>query len=202
MCRRHEGQGDRVEHVFGNTTGATARGKGDHEAQWAYLRGEVGRQLAAFQRRRRRDKRKAFALQLATVTLSAAVTVLVGLRTTDATRTWLLNVALVLGALTTVVAGSELFFGHRRLWALRTATVRRLETLARHVEFHMAGRIEPADDARLLAAYLSELDAILADDQKGWQHLRESPPTAHEGQLPHPAEPSRQEPRTTENGGQ
>ena len=191
-----------MEHDSGDTTREAARGEGGHEAQWAYLRGEVGRQLAAFQRRRRRDKRKAFGLQMATVTLSAAVTVLVGLRTTDATRTWLLNVALVLGALTTVVSGSELFFGHRRLWVLRTATVRRLETLARHVEFHTAGRTEPADDARRLAAYLFELDAILTDDQKGWHQLRESPPTAHEGQLQHPAEPSRRQPRTTEDGGQ
>lgn len=189
-----------MEHVSANTAGEAGRGEGRQEAQWDYLRGEVGRQLATFRRRRRRDKRKAYALQLATVMLSAAVTVLVGLRVADATRTWLLNVALVLGALTTVLSGSEMFFGHRRLWVLRTATVRRLETLARHVEFQTAGRVENAAETGLITAYLSELDAILADDQKGWQHLRESPPTAHEGQLPHPADPSRQEPRAADDG--
>lgn len=187
-----------MEHGSGITAGAPVRAEDGQEAQWEYLRGEVGRQLAAFRRRRRRDKRKAYALQLAMVTLSAVVTVLVGLRTADATRTWLLNVALVLGALTTVLSGSEMFFGHRRLWVLRTATVRRLETLARHVEFQTAGRGENVAAASLVAAYLSELDAILADDQKSWQHLRESPSAAHEGQLPHLADLSRQAPRTAD----
>ena len=176
------------------TAGDAAR-SGGQDAQWDYLRREIGRQLAAFRRRRRRDKRKAYGLQLATVMLSAAVTVLLGLRTTDATRTGMLNAALVLGALTTVLSASEVFFGHRRLWVLRTATVRRLETLERHVEFHTAGLSRQPAKAELLAGYLAELDEILADDQKSWQHLREAPPAAHEGRLitsasqPQPDEP-------------
>lgn len=161
----------------------------DLDARWGFLRSEVDRQLALFGRRRRRDKRKAFGLQMATVTLSATVTVLLGLRTSEATRVYLLNIALGLGALITVLAAAEAFFTHRRLWVLRSATVRRLETLSRHVDFHLAGANGRPVDAGALATCLAELDAVIADDQKAWQHMHESPPTAHESRLAGPTPP-------------
>jgi len=192
-----------VEH---GSTGAAADGaaQADLDARWRFLRGEVDRQLARFARRRRRDKRKAFGLQMATVTLSATVTVLLGLRTSNATRTWLLNIALGLGALITVLAAAEAFFTHRRLWVLRTTTVRRLETLSRHVDFHMAGADRGPVDAGALAACLAELDAIIADDQKAWQHLHENPPAADEGRFSGAADPLRSQtpPRAVGGGDQ
>src|SRR5258708_5210437 len=51
----------------------------DAAARWQLLHGELDQQLTTFRGRRRRDKRKAFALQMATVTLSAIITVLLGL---------------------------------------------------------------------------------------------------------------------------
>jgi hypothetical protein len=148
----------------------------DAAARWQFLRGELDQQLIFFRGRRRRDKRKAFALQMATVTLSAIITVLLGLRTSDPTRAWLLNTALVLGALITVLAAAEAFYTHRRLWVLRTTTVRRLETLSRHLNFHTAGSDVMATDD-VLRGYLAELDAIIVEDQKAWHHLRDSPAT-------------------------
>lgn len=164
------------------TTAAVGGGEPPTEpdARWQYLRGEVNRQLGLFGHRRRRDKRKAFALQMATVTLSATVTVLLGLRTSDSTRTLLLNIALALGALITVLAATEAFFTHRRLWVLRTATVRRMETLSRHVDFLAAGADGRVDNTSALAACLAELDAIIADDHKAWQHLHETLPAAQQ----------------------
>jgi len=190
-----------VEHGSAGVAGGGAA-QADLDARWQFLRSEVDRQLALFGRRRRRDKRKAFGLQMATVTLSAAITVLLGLRTSDATRTWLLNIALGLGALITVLAAAEAFYTHRRLWVLRTATVRRLETLSRHVDFHAAGAGGPTTHAGVLAACLTELDTIIADDQKAWQHLHESPPSAHESRIVGAADPSPPEtPQPAVGGG-
>ncbi len=172
-----------MEHGSTGTV-ADSGARANQDARWQFLRGEVDRQLALFGRRRRRDKRKAFVLQMATVTLSATVTVLLGLRTSDAARSLLLNIALVLGALITVLAAAEAFFTHRRLWVLRTATVRRLETLSRHVDFNAAGTSERGAEASALAGCLAELDAIIADDLKAWHHLHESPSSAHETRLP------------------
>lgn len=184
----------------GVATGGVAQP--DLDARWRFVRGEVDRQLALFGRRRRRDKRKAFGLQMATVTLSATITVLLGLRTSDATRTWLLNIALVIGALITVLAAAEAFFTHRRLWVLRTATVRRLETLSRHVDFHAAGVGMQATDAGALDACMTELDSIIADDQKGWQHLHESPAATRQSRFVDVAEPPQPEasPRPAADG--
>lgn len=164
------------------TTAAVGDGEAPTEpdARWQYLRSEVNRQLGLFGHRRRRDKRKAFALQMATVTLSATVTVLLGLRTSDSTRTLLLNIALALGALITVLAATEAFFTHRRLWVLRTATVRRMETLSRHVDFHAAGADGRVDNTSALATCLAELDAIIADDHRAWQHLHETLPATQQ----------------------
>lgn len=161
-----------------STRGPEVRRHDGPDDRWGFVRGEVERQLTLFERRRRRDKLKAFSLQMATVMLSATVTVLLGLRTSDAMRTWLLNIALVLGTLITVLAAAEAFFTHRRMWVLRTATVRGLETLSRHVEFHMADAATGPTDTEAQTACLTELDAIIADDVKGWQHLHEAHPEA------------------------
>ena len=79
-----------------------------------------------------------------------------------------------------VLSAAEAFFGHQRLWVLRTATVRRLETLSRHLEFYAAGLDGRPADPIVVGRCLDELDGIIADDQKSWRHLRESAPTAHE----------------------
>lgn len=50
------------------------------EERVGFLRAELDRQQQRFACRRRRDKRKSFALQMATVALSATITVLLGLR--------------------------------------------------------------------------------------------------------------------------
>src|SRR6185437_3909303 len=65
------------------TSAALAHGPGSGggtAAETIWLQHEIDRQLKAYRRRRRRDKRKSFGLQMATVTLSATITVLLGLR--------------------------------------------------------------------------------------------------------------------------
>ena len=155
---------------------AASAGPADSAAQLAWLHQELNRQLSAYQRRRKRDKRKSFALQMATVALSAAITVLLGLRTTGTTQQRLADIALALGAIITVLAAAEAFFSHRGLWILRTRTVRRLETLARHLDYQQtrsAGQpLEPA----VLDRYATELDDILNEDYTRWQQLRATTP--------------------------
>lgn len=154
----------------------TNAGSADSAAQLAWLHQELDRQLSSYRRRRKRDKRKAFVLQMATVTLSATITVLLGLRITGTTQQLLADIALTLGAIITVLAAAEAFFTHRGLWILRTHTVRRLETLARHLDYQQTrsgGRpLEPT----VLDRYVTELDDILNEDYTRWQHLRATTP--------------------------
>jgi hypothetical protein len=154
------------------TNGSSA---GDSAAQLAWLHRELGRELATYRRRRKRDKRKAFGLQMATVTLSATITVLLGLRATGTAQQRLADVALALGAVITVLAAAEAFFGHRGLWMLRTETVRHLEALAREVDYHQAGLNSQPPDPAAVQRYRVELDRILASDLTAWQRLRAAP---------------------------
>jgi hypothetical protein len=145
---------------------------GDGAAQLTWLHEEIGRQLAAYRRRRKRDKRKAFGLQMATVTLSAAITVLLGLRVTGIAQQRLADVALALGAIITVLAAAEAFFGHRGLWVLRTETVRHLEALARDLAYYQAGLNGQPPDPPVVQRYRAKLDRVLAADFTTWQRLR------------------------------
>jgi hypothetical protein len=138
----------------------------------AFLRAELDREQQRFARRRRRDKRKAFALQMATVTLSATITVLLGLRVDAGVQRALANVALALGALVTVLAAMEAFFNHRGLWISRTVTVRRLEELRRQVNYRLAVLGDGEVDPEVVDDLLARLDQIVMDDQQAWLRLR------------------------------
>jgi hypothetical protein len=141
-----------------------------------FLRAELDRQQQRFARRRRRDKRKSFALQMATVALSATITVLLGLRVAAGLQRTLANLALVLGALVTVLAALEAFFNHRGLWVSRTITVRRLEELRRQVDYQLAGLADGEVQPAVLDGLLARLEQILAEDQQAWLQLRSTEP--------------------------
>lgn len=155
---------------------ATIPGSVDSAAQLAWIHQELGRQLSAYRRRRKRDKRKAFVLQMATVTLSATITVLLGLRTAGTAQQRLADIALALGAIITVLAAAEAFFTHRGLWILRTYTVRRLETLARHLDYQLSRLSGQPLEPTVLDRYATELNDILNEDYSRWQQLRATTP--------------------------
>src|SRR5206468_11572693 len=111
------------------STASSGSGSNNSKEHFTWLQHELNRQLTAYRRRRKRDKRKAFVLQMATVILSATITVLLGIRATGFVQQYLTDIAIALGAIITVLAAAEAFFGHRGLWILRSHTVRRLEAL-------------------------------------------------------------------------
>jgi hypothetical protein len=113
---------------------------------------------------------------MATVTLSAAITVLLGLRVTGAAQQRLADIALALGAIITVLAAAEAFFTHRGLWILRTNTVRRLETLARSLDYQLSRSSGRPPEPAVLDRYAAELDDIISDDYTRWQQLRATTP--------------------------
>jgi hypothetical protein len=136
----------------------------------------LDREQERFARRRRRDKRKSFGLQMATVALSATITVLLGLRVETGLQRTLANLALVLGALVTVLAAMEAFFNHRGLWVSRTITVRRLEELRRQADYQLAGLADGEVQPAVVDGLLARLEQILAEDQQAWLRLRSTEP--------------------------
>ena len=159
------------------TTGPPAGGSG---ARLTWLHQELGRQLAIYRSCRNRDKRKAFGLQMATVTLSATITVLLGLRVTGVAQDRLAEISLAFGAMITVLAAWEVFFAHRGLWILRTETVRNLEAFARHLAYYQVGLDGQQPDPAAVDALNAELDSILTADHTTWQHLRATASTTRD----------------------
>jgi hypothetical protein len=159
-------------------SGRDLDGDGDVNVQErvAFLQAELDRQQQRFTRRRRRDKRKSFTLQMATVALSATITVLLGLRVAAGLQRTLANLALVLGALVTVLAAMEAFFNHRGLWVARTVTVRRLEELRRQADYRLAGLADGEVDPKVVDGLLAGLEQIIAEDQQTWLRLRSTEP--------------------------
>jgi hypothetical protein len=147
---------------------------GEAAAQMGWLHKEIDQQLEAYRGRRRRDKRKSFALQMATVFFSATITVLLGLRVSGQAQKVLADTALAFGALITVLAAAEAFFSHRGLWLLRTETVRRLENLARQLQYYDVGLMGSQPDVASVDHYHAELERILASDHGAWQRLRQT----------------------------
>ena len=138
----------------------------------AFLRSELDQQLRWYSKRRKRDKRKAFGLRLSTVLLSAAISVLLGLRNLGGYADLFANIALALGALITVLAAADAFFSHRELWILRTHTVRDLEDISRDLRYCMSKDLSEDALKQDVERIYGDLNRAIARDSKNWDRLR------------------------------
>ncbi|GAA2745015.1 MULTISPECIES: SLATT domain-containing protein [Kitasatospora] len=151
-----------------------AAGQATGERQLDHVEQVVADELADRKRRRDWDRRRAFGLQMATVTLSAMITVLLGLRADGPVASWLADVALALGALVTVLAAWGAFFSHRTLWIQRSDTVHRLTVLQRTIAYHRARLGGVAPDPAEVDGLYAEFEEIVQLDHDAWIRVRQS----------------------------
>ena len=152
----------------------------------AWFRKELDGLITTFRRDRQRHKRLAVVLKAITVSMAGLVTILLGWKATaDVSPPVLANLALVLGALITVVSAYEAFFDPRALWLRETLVYSRLKDLKRTFEYAAAGAGDEGLDERALVGHKQQLDAIMQDSLTSWLRLRglepssaEPPPTA------------------------
>ncbi len=143
------------------------------EAKLKYIQAEIEEIIADFERKRNRDKGKAFVLKMLTVLLSASITVLLGLKVGDSVNAIFSNVALVFGATISLANAFEAFYDHRSLWIRRTVTLVRLYDLKRDLTFWVSGADMTEIGVDLLAQFKGRLSTILEEDLKSWLKLRE-----------------------------
>jgi hypothetical protein len=155
--------------------------------QQVWLQGELTRLSNSFGTDRERHKRLAVFLKAVSVSMAGLVTILLGWKVPiDAHRPLLANLALVLGALITVVSAYEAFFDPRALWVRETLTFARLRDLQRAFDYAVAGAGEAGLDDATVAEYKGRLDAILDNSLLSWLRMRgvadpSAGPTAHAG---------------------
>jgi hypothetical protein len=136
------------------------------------LRKEIEESIKFYKQKHTKSKKKAYAFKIMSVTFSAVVTVLLGLNI-DSLNGLLKNIALVMGALATIISSVETFYDARSLWVKNTVTLLKLKELKRNVEFCLAGLEADSIDPCKLKKYMEELQHIIRSDLNEWLRIRE-----------------------------
>ena len=145
----------------------------DTDEKLKFIEDELNERIERQSRRRNGDKRRALGYKAIAVCFSAAITILLGVRVVDGTLIEIFrDVALVLGAMTTVVNAIDAFYDYRSLWVRRTLLVARLSSLRREVLFYALQPEQGELHARKLDEFRKRLDQILDDDLQDWLKLR------------------------------
>lgn len=138
-----------------------------------FLESEVAASTSVLTKKRDASRARAFAIRISTVILSGTITILLGLRLGTKAEAVLGNVALVCGAMITVISAIEAFFDHRSLWIRRTMTMSRLQNLQRRISYYRSG--SDNGDLRLedIDLFLDEFDEILKEYRESWLRIRQ-----------------------------
>lgn len=143
-----------------------------------YVVTEISRALSQCAQRRRRDKTKAIVLQVATVALSASITVLLGVSVGHSAETIMRDVALGLGAAITVLSAYDAFYNHRGLWIQRSITLEDIAELQRDLGLELS--VTSTLSQQRAEHYLARLNKLIRKDRRAWARLRAAGGSANE----------------------
>jgi hypothetical protein len=153
-----------------------------NEEKLKLIESEIDERVREFARKRKDDKHWAFGLKVMSVLLAAIITVLLGLQVGEDWGGVLKNIALVFGALITVINAYEAFYDYRALWIRRTVTLVNLYKLQRDFRFYKSGA-EPGEiSGAVVEKFKERLDEIMDHDLRNWLKLRDADPDQLEAQ--------------------
>jgi len=138
-----------------------------------YLVQEVERAIGDADRRRHKHKWFSVVIRLGASGCTAAIPVVLGWRVSPDRAVLLGHVAMVLGALATVLIAYETFYGHRELWAINTAAATQLHALELDLGYLKAGNPDIAAD-EALDELRTRLKEILNEADSAWVGVRQS----------------------------
>ncbi len=122
-----------------------------------------------------RYKKTALTLKITSVVFAALITVMLGLSVEQELKDLLRNIALVFGAIITVLSAYEAFFDPRALWIRETVTFARLKDLQRDLRFWSSGLDKESMDPKEVDMFKQRLDHIHNDSLKYWMKVRGAP---------------------------
>jgi hypothetical protein len=139
-----------------------------------FLLAELDNQIASFEVRRRRNKRRAFLLKIAITASSVAVTILLGIDTGNAYTTFLKNAALISGGIGSILGAWDAFFNHKELWIRYKRTANDLKGLRAVVQYRSKSVVplseEEVDDL------FEQFQNILRQTNSAWLELHQPKP--------------------------
>ena len=129
-------------------------------------------QIEVFERRRRRNKRRAFWLKIATVALSVTITILLGIHTENpSVKLFCSNAALVIAGSVSILGAWDAFFNHKELWIRYKRTANELKGLQSVVEYR--SKSENGISEKDADALFIEFETILRQTNADWQQMRD-----------------------------
>ena len=133
---------------------------------------DINENISFFERRKEKNKKRAYKLKMASIISSALVTLLLGLKAVNINL--FSNIALFFASLMTVFNGIEGFYNHRGLWYKDIRTLTSLKELKRDIDFSIAGEQEESISIELLTEYKNRLQNIFTEDINTWSKMREN----------------------------
>lgn len=138
--------------------------------KYEFLELELAKLINNYHRDRNRHKKEAVNLKILTVVLSASITILLGLTGLETFQNWFKNLALIFGALITVLSAYEAFFYPRILWIQETKVFSRLRDLQRQLLYYKTGNEKI--ETEMLDKIMKGIDAALQESLNEWMMLR------------------------------
>jgi hypothetical protein len=135
-----------------------------------YLETELGKQISGFDSSRRFYRNANFYLTLATATLSASTTVLIGAGQILHLE-WVSIIALICSAAITVAAAYDGFLRSHELWIQKTDTWVALQNLDAHIKYTKAkasGHLSQQE----IDDFYTRFDQLLMSEHELWKTLR------------------------------
>lgn len=142
------------------------------ESQRDYLHRQIAERLARLDSSTTWYRKTHFRGQMATVVLSATITIVAGLKSIDFVDSIASNLVLVLGALVTVISTWGAFFSPRESWHLNSVTYGKFRSLQAKLEFVERGDEFKGHENRVLEEGFAEYQRILDEFNQQWQKLR------------------------------
>ena len=143
------------------------------ETQREYLHRQIRDRLARLESSVQYYRRRHYRYQSGAVTLAALITITSGLKLTILPEIAATNIALVLGALATVMAAFGAFFSPQQSWHLNSEIYSRLRALEAKLDFSERGRDFAREEDVTVTKLFDEYQSILADYNQKWQDLRQ-----------------------------
>lgn len=144
------------------------------------LKREIDFNIVFFNKKHSRTKHRAYAIKISSVAFSALITVLLGI-SSGSLDIIFKNLAIVLGAVVTIINAVDAFYNYNGLWIKNTLTLSKLLELKREVEFYSSGFENDDISEEKLNKYMDELQQILREDIKQWLRIRERANNSEQG---------------------
>jgi hypothetical protein len=145
----------------------------DLKSKLETLQTELDCNIKFFCNKHKKTKQRAYSLKISSVIFSAMITVLLGISSNQFMAEMMKNLAIVLGAVVTIISAVDAFYNYGGLWVKNAVTLAKLRELKREVDFYAAGCSAEDISENKLNRYMNELQRIFKDDIKQWLRIRE-----------------------------